>query len=60
MIINAVERGNYVYVYNEKNYRILALNGKLHGFTSSTVSVKQNNYVYTYNEKGARISAQRA
>ena len=47
MIGTAVQRGNYVYVYDEKNRQLYSQYGELYGFTGSTVSIKRNNYVYT-------------
>jgi hypothetical protein len=55
-IINAVQKGNMVVVYNERNSAILTLQGKLHGFTGSTVSVKSGNFIAVYNERGSVIS----
>ena len=52
MIGTAIQRGNYVYVYDEKNHQLYSQYGELYGFTGSTVSIKRNNYVYTYDEKG--------
>lgn len=57
MISVAVQRGSIVYVYNEKNIQIFALNGELYGYTSTTVSIKRGSTVYVYNEKGIQTSA---
>ena len=51
MIGNAVQRGDYTYVYNEKNQQIGSIYGKLTGYTGSTVNVRRGDYIYTYNEK---------
>lgn len=56
MISTAVQKGQFVCVYNERNQQILNLFGTLHGFTSATVSIKKGNFVYTINEKGQQIS----
>lgn len=56
MISVAVQKGNSVYVYNEKNQNICIQSGTLAGFTSTTFSVKKGSSVYTYNEKGQNIS----
>ena len=56
MISVAVQRGNCVYVYNERNCQIMQKTGQLVGYTSSTVSVKNGNSVFTYNERGNQIS----
>ena len=56
MIGTAIQRGSSVYVYNERNSQIFVKSGELHGYTSSTVSVKNGHSIYTYNEKGSQIS----
>ena len=55
-IINAVQSGQFVLVYNEKGSVILTLQGKLHGFTGSTISVKSGAFISVFNERGASIS----
>lgn len=57
MISVAIQRGNYVYVYDEKNHQIASQYGELCGYTGSTFSVKRNNYIYTYDEKNHQISS---
>ena len=57
MISVAVQKGNSVYVYNEKNQTICVRDGTLVGYTSTTFSVKKGFSVYTYNEKGQFISS---
>jgi hypothetical protein len=60
---SAVQRGQLVYVYSEKGYRLTSLvAGKgpkdgLQGYTSSTVSVRRNALIHTYDEKGRRLSS---
>jgi hypothetical protein len=60
---NAVQRGNSVYIYDEKGRLLGAVssgNGPddgLKGYTSTTVNVRRGNVIYTYNEKGRQISA---
>ena len=56
MIGTAVQRGNLVYVYNEKGIQLSTHSGELYGFTSTTVSIKRGNLVYVYNEKGIQLS----
>ena len=56
MIMVAIQRGEYVYVYDEKNHQIGCRNGTLAGYTSNSVSVKRGKYIYTYNEKMQQIS----
>lgn len=54
----AVQRGNTVYVYNEKKHQCAAYSGtELAGYTNSTVSVKRGNHIYTYDEKGRNVGA---
>ena len=57
MIQSAIQRGNYVYVYNEKNQQIFSQSGTLQGYTSTSVSVKNGNYVSVYNDKGQKIAS---
>ncbi len=54
----AVQRGNYVYVYDERNHQIFSQYGELQGYTGSTVTVKRGNYAYMYNERGHQIGSQ--
>lgn len=63
-IASAVERGSYIYVYNDKGNQICAISGGgsgpkdgLQGYTGSTVSVRRGSYIYIYNSKGNQISA---
>ena len=58
MISSAVQRGNYVYVYNENNSQIASQPGELYGYTSTTFSVKRGPYVYTYNDRNSQVSSQ--
>ncbi len=53
MIGAAIQRGDYVYVYNERNSMIYSQYGSLYGFTGSSVSIKRGDYVYVYNERGS-------
>jgi hypothetical protein len=56
MITLAVQRGNMVSIYNEKNAVVRSIQGELYGYTQSTVSIKRNNQVLTYDENGKLIS----
>lgn len=56
MIITAVQRGSFVYVYNENNNQIACQSGTLVGFTGSSFSVKRGSFIYTYNERNSQIS----
>ena len=56
MISVAVQKGDTIYVYNERNQTIFVKHGQLVGYTASTVSVRVGNSTYTYSEKGQTIS----
>ena len=56
-ISTAIQRGSFVYVYDEKNRQIFSHSGQLNGYTSSTVSIKRGSFVYTYDERGRQISS---
>lgn len=61
-IASAVQRGGFVYVYNENGSNIATLpssdkpNEGLKGYTSTTVSVQRGGFVYVYNENGSNIT----
>lgn len=57
MISVAIQRGSYIYVYDEKNRQLYSKYGELAGFTSSSVSIRRGNYIYTYDIKGNQISS---
>ena len=52
-IASAVQKGNNVYVYNEKNSLLFSRDGTLVGYTSTTVSIKRGNTTYTYDERNS-------
>lgn len=60
---SAVQRGSFVYVYDEKGRQMTTVpsgNGPedgLKGYTGATVSVRRGAFVYTYDEKGRQVSA---
>lgn len=58
MIISAIQRGNMVYVYGEKNNILMTKPGELSGYTSSAVSIRNKaaKTVTTYDEKGHILS----
>ena len=60
MISFCIQKGNYVYVYDEKNRQIRSVYGELHGYTGSTYSIKKGNYIYTYGERGNQLSSKYA
>ena len=55
---NAVQRGAFVYVYDEKNHQIASLpagsgpNDGLKGYTGSSVNIQKGTFIYTYDAKG--------
>ena len=48
----AQQKGNYVYVYDERNHQLWSQSGGLHGYTSGTVTIKRGNTLYMYDERG--------
>ena len=60
MIVTAIQKGNSVYVYGERNKLLFTQSGELHGYTGSSVSVKKGNTVYTYNDRGSLVSTHNA
>ncbi len=59
---NAVQRGNYVFIYDEKGGQTgmvptgIGPQDGLKGYTSSAVNVRNGNYIFSYDERGSRIS----
>ncbi len=59
---NAVQRGNFVYIYDEKGRQTHTLSGGsglndgLHGYTGGSVSIRRGSFIYTYDERGRQIS----
>ncbi|NLD98611.1 MAG: hypothetical protein GX640_01945 [Fibrobacter sp.] len=51
---NAVQRGNFVYIYNEKGVQTGSAsagngpNDGLKGYTSSTVNIRRGNFIYSH------------
>jgi hypothetical protein len=62
-IASAVERGAYVYIYDERGRQLASIpkgsreDDGLQGYTGSTVSVRRGSYVYIHDERGREISA---
>ncbi len=60
---NAVQRGSFVYVYDEKGRQLSALSAGggpadgLKGYTGSTVSIRRGAFIYTYDERGRQLSS---
>jgi len=59
-IANAVQRGSWVHVYNEKNQEIFVKHAGnsagdgLKGYTGQSVNIQSAGWIYTYNEKGSQ------
>lgn len=54
---SAVQRGGYIYVYDEKGRQLTMVSGdSLQGYTSSSVSVRRGGYIYVFNERGRQLS----
>lgn len=60
---NAVQRGSFVYIYDEKGRQIGSVSagsGKddgLKGYTSTTVNIRRGSFIYTHDEKGRQMSS---
>jgi hypothetical protein len=48
----AVQKGNIVYVYDERNRQMFTHVGELHSFTGSIVTLKKGNLFYMFDERG--------
>ncbi len=60
---NAVQRGDYIYVYDTRGRQIFSLPASsadldgLCGFTGGSVSIRRGDYIYTYDDAGRQISS---
>jgi hypothetical protein len=60
---NAVQRGGWVYIYDDKGRQTASVStgsGKgdgLTGYTSTTVNIRRGSWIYTYDEKGHQVSS---
>jgi hypothetical protein len=58
---NAVQRGSWVYIYDDKGRQIASVSAGsdkgdgLTGYTSTTVNVRRGSWIYTYDEKGHQV-----
>lgn len=52
MIGYAIQKGNRVYVYDDKNHEITNKDGELLGFSSSSYEVKKDHQINVYDEHG--------
>ena len=55
---SAVQKGAWVYVYDEKGHQLTSISGALMGYTGSSFSVKKGAWIYVYDEKGRQLSSQ--
>lgn len=59
---SVIQKGNFVYVYNEKGQQLSCIAAcsksidSLQGYTTSTVSIKRGNFIYIYDERGRQKS----
>lgn len=51
-IAAATQRGDFVYVYNERGGLLFTLSGELQGYTGGTISIRRGSFVYVYDDKG--------
>ncbi|QCP47889.1 hypothetical protein FAZ95_01030 [Trinickia violacea] len=60
---SAVQRGSFVYIYDEKGRQLRSLsagNGPqygLKGYTSGTVNIRRGSFTFTYDERGRQKSS---
>ncbi len=59
MISYAIQKGNAVYVYDEKNRQIGSRIGELVGYTGKTVTIKNGHAIQVYDERFCVIATQR-
>ena len=59
---NAVQRGSFVYIYNEKGQQLATVpagsssDDGLTGYTSTTVNIRRGFAIYSYDERGRQTS----
>lgn len=51
-----VQRGNSVYVYDQRRVQVMAFFGELQGYTNTTVTVKKPAGIYVYDAYGKNIA----
>ena len=60
-ISTAIEKNGFVEVRDDRNHLLFMEQGKLHGYTSNSVSVKKSDgYIHTFDGKRHRISLVKA
>ncbi len=57
VISTAVQHEDRVDIYNERNILVGSHLGQLHGYTSSTVSIRRGSMIDTYDDNGVQIFA---
>ena len=55
-ILTAIQKGEWVSVYNEKNQILWQKTGELYGFTSKNVTIKKGEWLSIYDEKGQIVT----
>lgn len=59
---NAVQRGDWVYIYDDKGNQTATVNAGsgqgdgLKGYTSSSVNVQRGSWIYSYDERGTQLN----
>ncbi|MBR2195645.1 MAG: hypothetical protein IJ911_08520 [Salinivirgaceae bacterium] len=57
MIGSAIQKGDWIYVYDEKGSQLCSMTGQLQGYTGTSFSVKKNGWIYVYDERGSQLSS---
>lgn len=52
----AIQKGNYVVVFDDKKQFVAQVYGELYGYTETTYSVKKGKYVVTYDSANHFVS----
>lgn len=61
-IATAVQRGGFVYVYDEKGRQLATIaagagpEDGLKGYTGSTVSIRRGGFIHVFDERGRQLS----
>lgn len=55
MIGSAIQKGSWIYVYDERGNQKCCLSGDaLLGFTGTSVTIRKGSFAYTYDERGSQ------
>lgn len=63
---NAIQKGQWVYVYDEKGHKTATISTGTHpgdglmGYTSSSVNVRAGDFIYSYDERGHKTGTKSA